>query len=87
MVDIMKIMKTEKGKTGTAKSRGDMAIEGIGYLLLAVIALIILWIFLSKIAPDLKTAIVKYTNSLVCMLCEEILGTFQKIFPFCWRCS
>lgn len=75
----MGIWKTRKGVS--------MAIEGVGYLLLAVIALIILWIFLQMLAPDLKIAIVKFTKALICTLCKEILGWWKGIFPFCWGCK
>lgn len=80
--------KSTKSKDNAAKdtSRKGMAIETMGKLILAVVSLIVLWVILNAIAPEIGGAVVNLAKGLICALCRELLGAWKNIFSFCWGC-
>lgn len=69
------------------KNRGSkgIAIETVGYLLLAVVALILLWVFLNKSTPHIITAVNNIVSGMMCYLCK-MMNWAKHIMPFCWGC-
>jgi uncharacterized membrane protein YkgB len=66
-----------------------IAVETIGYLVLAIVALILIWIFLSKLAPYVTDAIYDVINGFVCYMCDSILGWWKgaaQLVGFCGGC-
>jgi len=78
--------KRSKDKAAKDRARKGMAIETMGKLILAVVALIVLWVILNAIAPEIGGAVVKLAKGLICSLCRELLGAWKNIFSFCWGC-
>lgn len=63
-----------------------MAIETVIYLALAVISLIVLWMFFSSIAPPITAAIVNLINDVKCSICDMI-GVLDKFVGQCGNCG
>ena len=78
-------MKESNNVTDRAASKG-IAIETIGYLILAVIALIVLWIFLSKMMPIVTDTVNNIIHGLVCQICN-IFGWLKNIIAVVGICS
>ena len=62
-----------KRKGTTLKTEKGMALETVGYLVLAIIALIVLWIFLSEMAPAITSVVEDIVKGIACEVCN-ILG-------------
>lgn len=62
-----------------------MAIETVGYLVLAVLALILLFVFFSNIVPFIKDAVESIIIGIKCWFCN-ILDWGKYLVPFCWGC-
>jgi|GEM_PF-5132371 hypothetical protein len=74
----------DRKKTKHRKPKG-MAMETVGYLVLAVVALILLWVFLSSIAPDISNAIAGFAGEILCKICKEMVGGISLIVcTQCW---
>jgi len=75
-----------KKNIGPSISRKGIAIETIGYLVLAVIALVLLWVLLLKLAPHITDMVTAIVNGIRCYICNKILGLGKWVVGFCWGC-
>jgi len=81
-IDTVKMI-LERWKISFSKG---IAIETVVYAVLAVVALAILWIFLSKVAPAIKGTVENIVKGMGCKLCG-ILGIAGWLMSgFCRAC-
>ena len=65
--------------------RKGMALETVGYLILAVIGLIMIWIFFMAIAPSISTIVLRLANDMKCAICN-MMGAFKHMMGSCGNC-
>lgn len=64
-----------------------MAMETVGYLVLAVIALVILWVFLSNIAPAITSTVKNIVRGIGCEICGIFGWAGWIMSSFCRSCA
>ncbi len=68
------------------KRRKGIAIETIVYLVLAIVGLIVLWVFLSGLAPVIKTTVEEIVKGIGCKICEIFGVAGWVLSAFCRNC-
>jgi hypothetical protein len=69
------------------KIRKGIALTTVGYLVLAIIALVVLWIFLWNITPEISNIVDQIITGIICKICSA-LSPLDIFSQFCrTKCS